>query len=71
MSLQVLMAIAKVHALIQDDELKLVNEKKKVEELKATRHRVQKELADHSFKLETLQVQLASKTFLSNEELMA
>ena len=37
------MAIAKAHALIQDHKLKLANEKKKMEELEATKHRVQME----------------------------
>ena len=55
----------------KEHTLKLVNEKRKVEELETTRHRVQKELADHSFKLEALWVQLVSKTFLSDEELRA
>ena len=36
-------AIAKAQALIQDHELKLVNEKRKVKELEITKHRVQKE----------------------------
>ena len=55
-------AIAKAQTLIQDHELKLAI-KKKVKELEATRHQVQKELADHSSKLETLRAQLASKPF--------
>jgi len=37
-------AIAKVQALIQDNELKLANEKKKVEELEATKHRCRRSL---------------------------
>jgi len=64
-------AIAKAQALIQDHELKLANEKKRVEELESIRHRAQKELEDHSSKLETLRAQLASKTLLSDEELRA
>jgi len=60
-----------MQTLIQDHELKLTNEKKKAEELEATRHQVQKELADHSSKLETLRAQLTSKPFLSDEELRA
>jgi len=32
--------IAKAQALIQDHELKLANEKRKVEELETTKHRV-------------------------------
>jgi len=51
--------------------LKLANEKKKMEELEATKHQVQKELDDHSAKLETLQAHLASKTLLSDEKLRA
>ena len=66
------MAIAKAHALIQDHELKLANKKKKkMEELEATKHQMQKELDDHSAKFETLLAQLASKTFLSEEKLRA
>ena len=63
------MEIVKAQALIQDHELKLVNEKNKVEELEATRHWVQKELDDNSSKLEALRTQLASKKFLSYQEL--
>ena len=37
------MTIAKAQALIQDHELKLANEKKKVEELEITKHLMQKE----------------------------
>ena len=37
-------AISKVQALIHDNEQKLANEKKKVEELKATKSQVQQEL---------------------------
>ena len=48
------MVIAKAQALIQDHELKLANEKKRMEELETTRHRVQKELDDHSSELGTL-----------------
>ena len=63
------MVIAKAQALIQDHELKLANEKRKEEELETTMLRVQKELGDHSSKLEALQTQLTSKKFLSDEEL--
>jgi len=63
--------IAKAQALIQDQELKLANEKKRMEELKTTRRRVQKELNDQSSELETLRAQLAAKELLSNEELRA
>jgi len=48
-------AIAKAQGLIQDHGLKLANKKKKkMEELEATKHWMQKELDDHSAKLETL-----------------
>ena len=63
------MAIAEAQALIQDHELKLANEKKKVEELQTIRHRVQQELDDYYSKLEALRTQLASKKFLSDQEL--
>ena len=53
-------AIAKAQALIQDHRMKLANEKKRVEELENTRHRVQKELEDESSKLEAFRAQLAS-----------
>ena len=65
------MVIAKAQALIQDHELKLVNEKRKVKELETTRHLMQKELYDHSSNLEALRPQLVSKIFLSVEELRA
>ena len=61
--------ITKVQALIQDHVLKLANEKRKVEKLEITKHRVQKEPNDHSSELEALWTQLASKKFLSEEEL--
>ena len=64
-------AIAKAQALIQDHELKLANEKKKMGELESTKHPVQKKLDDHSGKLEILQAQLASKNLLFNKELTA
>ena len=48
-----------------------MNEKKKMEELEATKSRVQQELDVHTSKLKALQVQLVSKKFLSNEELRA
>jgi len=60
--------IAKAQVLIQDHELKLANEKRKVDALESTRHQVQKELDDHSSKLEALRTQLASKKFLSVED---
>ena len=65
------MAISKAQVLIQDHELKLANEKRKVEELETTKHRVQKKLNDHSSELEALWMQLASKKILSGEELRA
>ena len=54
-------AIAKAQAMIQDHELKLTNEKKRMEELETTRRRVHKELDDQSSELETLHAQLATK----------
>ena len=61
--------INKAQVLIQDHELKLANEKKKMEELEATKHRVLMELDDHSAKLETLLAQLSSKILLYDEKL--
>ena len=64
-------AIAKVQALIHDNELKLVNERKNVEELEAAKGQVQQELDVHTLKLEALQAQFAAKKLLSEEELRA
>ena len=65
------MTIAKTQALIQDHELKLANEKKRVGELETTRNHMQKELNDYSSKLKLLWAQLAAKELLSDEELRA
>ena len=62
-------AIPKAQALIQDHELKLANEKRKVEKLETTKHQVQQELDVHSSNLKVLQAQLAVKKFLSDKEL--
>ena len=61
-------AIAKAQALIQDNELKLTNERKRVEELEVAKGQVQQELDVHALKLEALQAQFATKKLLSNEE---
>jgi len=42
-----------------------------VEELETARHQVQKELVNHTSKLEALWTQLTSKSLLSDEELRA
>ena len=48
-------AIAKAQALIHDNELKLANERKRVEELEASKGHVQQELDVDTLKLEALQ----------------
>ena len=48
-------AIAKTQVLIRDDELKLTNERKRVEELEAAKGQVQQELNIHTLKFEALQ----------------
>ena len=63
--------IAKVQALIRDNELKVTNEKKRMEELEAAKSHVQQELDVHTSKLEALQAQFAVKKLLSDEELRA
>ena len=65
------MAIAKVQAIILDHELKLADEKKKVEELEIVKHQVLKELTDHSSKSEALRTPLTLKSLLSDEDLRA
>ena len=62
-------AIAKVQALIQDNEKKLANEKKRANETEAARNRLQQKLNVRSSQLEVLQTQLATKKLLSDEEL--
>ena len=61
--------IAKAQALIQVNEQKLVVTRKRLEELKFAKTQVQENLAAHSSRLESLQTQLATKRFLSEEEL--
>jgi len=60
--------IAKAQALIHNNELKLANERKRVEELEAAKGQVQQELNVHTLKLGALQAQLATKKFISEEE---
>jgi len=62
-------AIAKAQALIQVNKQKLVIARKKLEELKTAKTWVQENLVAHSSRLESLQAQLATKRFLSEEEL--
>ena len=62
-------AIAKAQALIQVNEQKLVVARKRLEELETARTQVQENLVAHSSRLESLQTQLATKRFLSEEEL--
>ena len=64
-------AIAKAQALIRDNELKLVNERKRVEEHEGTKGQIQQELDVHTLILESLQAQFATKKLLSEEELRA
>ena len=61
--------IVKVQALIQVNKLKLTAAKKRLEMLEATKKWVQEDLTARSFKLESLQAQLAMKKLLSEEEL--
>ena len=62
-------AIVKAHALIQVNEQKLATAKKRLEKLEVANQQVQEDLTARSFKLESLQAQLAMKKFLSEEEL--
>ena len=62
-------AIAKAQALIHDNELKLANERKRVEELEAAKGQVQEELDVHTLKLEAFQPQFVTKKLLPEEEL--
>ena len=64
-------AAAKAQDLIHDNELKLVNERKSLEELKAVKGQVKQELDARTLKLEALQAQIATKKLLSEEELRA
>ena len=60
-------AIAKAQALIQVNEQKFAAGRKRLEELEATKKRVQEDHTARSSKLESLQVQLATKKFLSDK----
>jgi len=55
--------------LIQVNNQKLAATRKRLEELEAAKKRVQEDLTARSSKLESLQAQLTSKKFLSEEEL--
>ena len=55
--------------MIQVSEQKLAATRKRLKELEATKKLVQEDLTAHSSKLEPLQAQLATKRFLSEEEL--
>ena len=61
--------IAKTQALIQVNEQKFAAAKKRLEELEAAKKQIQEDLTVRSSKLESLQAQLATKKFLSEEEL--
>ena len=61
--------ISKAQVLIEANEQKLVVTRKRLEELEAVKTQVQENLTAHSSRLESLQVQLATKRFLSEEEL--
>ena len=55
--------------MIQVNKHKLVGGSKRLEELEATKKWIQEDLTARSSKLESLQAQLTSKKFLSEEEL--
>ena len=55
--------------MIEVNEQKFVVDRKRLEELETARTQVQENLTAHSSKLESLQAQLATKRFLSEEEL--
>ena len=61
--------IAKEQALIQDNEQKLTNKKKKMEEFEAAKSQVQQEINVRTSKLEALLAQLITRKLSSNEEL--
>ena len=62
-------AITKAQALIQVNEQKLAAARKRLDELEAVKKQIQEDFTARSFKLESLQAQLATKKFLSEEEL--
>ena len=55
--------------MIEANEQKLVIARKRLEELETATTQVQENLIVHSSRLESLQTQLATKIFLSEEEL--
>ena len=55
--------------MIQINEQKLVVARKRLEELEAAKKLVQEDLSAHSYKLKSLQVQLAMKKLFTEEEL--
>ena len=55
--------------MIEANEQKLAIARKRLEKLKAAKTQVQENLTAHSSRLESLQVQLATRRFLSEEEL--
>ena len=61
--------IAKAQALIQVKEQKLAAARKRLEELEAAKKQIQEDFTARSSKLESLQAQLTTKKFLSEEEL--
>ena len=61
--------IARAQALIEINEQNVVAARKRLEGLKTARTQVEENLFAHSSRLESLQAQLATKRFLSEEEL--
>ena len=61
--------IATVQTLIEANEQKLAVARKRLEELEVAKTQVQENLTAHSSRLESLQAQLATRRFLSKEEL--
>ena len=61
--------IAKAQALIEVNEQKLTAARKRLEDSEAAKKLVQVDLAIHSSKFESLQVQLATKRFYPRKEL--
>ena len=61
--------VAKAQAMIEVNKQKLAAARKRLEELEIARTQVQENLTAHSFRLESLQAQLATKRFFSEEEL--
>ena len=55
--------------MIEANEQKLAVARKRLEELEAAKTQVQEDLTAHSSRLESLQAQLTTRRFLSEEEL--